>query len=170
MIKIVDNFFSDEVLEKTQHKVVNGLIYAPLYFDNNAARDKQNYYGSRFFFKDDLSLCKLFWKTTEDKFKIKIKKINPGSGVDIRNLDHFKPHDDVAAGIANVLIMIKGLKSINNGVVFYSDDQLDTHIGFRENRAVMFPSNLIHSPHLTVNPNMRYTASIFIEEYDELIQ
>lgn len=169
MIKIVDNFFEDKLLLDLQNKVVNDLTYKPVYFENTKEKNKENYYGSRFYLTTDPYLCELLCKISQDKFKIKIKSINTESGIDIRNLDHFKPHDDIPTGIANILIMIKGLKSVNNGVVFYSDNQLDTHIGFKENRAIMFPSNLIHSPHLTVNPNMRYTASIFIKEYDELV-
>jgi hypothetical protein len=166
MIKIIDNFFDDKTLIDVQNKVVNNLVYKPVYFDDNAEKNKYNYYGSRCYLTYEKELLDLFCKTSENKFKIKIKEIHSTSGIDIRNIDHFKPHDDTKAGVANILIMIKGLKAINNGVVFYTDDQLDMHVGFRENRAVMFPSDIIHSPHLTVNPNMRYTSTLFIMDYD----
>ena len=149
MIKIIDNFFED-----------------------TTEKNKQNHYGNRWKLKHDLNLKKLFIKQAELKFKIKINKINEDSGIDQRNLDHFKPHEDAGSGVINILIMLSGPAAVTNGTVFYhgtaDDCSLDTHIGFRENRAVLFPSAKIHSQHASTVPNLkRYTATLFVEDYEE---
>ncbi len=100
-----------------------------------------------------------------------------GSGLDIRNLDHFQPHKDDGAGKLNLFVMLKGPVAVTNGIVFYFSKQtekgteleLDTHVGFRENRAVLFPSGHYHSPHKSNIPNLkRYTATLFIEDYEDV--
>ena len=172
MIKIIDNFFEDKTLKQIQHHMLTNLKFTPTFFDHTTEKIRENYYGSRFYFEDDPKLSETFVKQAEKKFKIKIKKIQIGSGLDIRNLDHFQPHKDDGAGIANILVMLKGPTSVTNGTVFYHKEggnlELDTHIGFRENRAVMFPSNHYHSPHASNIPNLRrYSATLFIEDYEE---
>ena len=86
---------------------------------------------------------------------------------DLRNLDRFMPHTDQQAGKLNIFIMLKGQTAVTNGIVFYTDNNLDMHVGFRENRAVMFPSLKMHSPHLNEEPNKkRYTATLFVKDYE----
>ena len=68
--------------------------------------------------------------------------------------------------------MLKGPTAVTNGTVFYHGDinnfDLDIHVGFRENRAILFPSNWLHSNHASNVPNLkRYTASLFIKDYEE---
>jgi hypothetical protein len=65
--------------------------------------------------------------------------------------------------------MISGPTAVTNGTVFYTDGELDIHVGFRENRAVMFPSQHVHSPHVSKVPNLkRYTATLFIQDYEDV--
>jgi hypothetical protein len=172
MIKILDNFFEENDLKLIQDFALNKAFYTPSFFDNATERNKKNYYGSRWKLDNDSKLKQLFIKQAELKFKIKIKKLNNGSGIDQRNLDHFKPHIDVPSGIINIMIMLKGITAITNGTVFYhknSDNlELDTHVGFRENRAILFPSDHYHSQHASNIPNMiRYSATLFIMDYEE---
>jgi len=171
MIKIIDDFFNKEDLKKVQDFALNKAFYTPRYFDNTVEKNKKNYYGDRWKFKHEPELLKLFKKQSELKFKIKIKKIKDDSGIDRRNLDHFIPHTDPDV-LRNILIMISGPTAVTNGTVFYhgtlNNFDLDIHVGFRENRAIMFPSNHIHSPHASNVPNLkRYTSTLFIEDYEE---
>tara|TARA_R100001086_G_C11750239_1_gene235146 strand:+ start:181 stop:714 length:534 start_codon:yes stop_codon:yes gene_type:complete len=177
MIKILDNFFNKEMLEKIQYHVTTKLTFEPSFYDHTTEKIKENYYGARFYFEDDPELQKTFIKQSEKKFKIKIKKVHNGSGLDIRNLDHFQPHKDDGAGKLNLFVMLKGPVAVTNGIVFYFSKQtekgteleLDTHIGFRENRAVLFPSGHYHSPHKSNVRNLkRYTATLFIQDYEEV--
>ena len=172
MIKIIDNFFSENDLKFIQDFALTKAFYTPQFFDNTVEKNKKNYYGDRWLLKNKPELLKLFKKQSELKFKIKINNINPVSGIDQRNLDHFKPHVDDGVGLLNILIMISGPTAVTNGTVFYHGSldscNLDTHIGFRENRAIMFPSNKIHSQHASNVPNLkRYTATLFVKDYEE---
>ena len=63
--------------------------------------------------------------------------------------------------------MISGPTAVTNGTVFYSEGELDIHVGFKENRAVMFPSDWLHSQHASKVPNLkRYTATLFCSSYE----
>ena len=166
MIKIIDNFFEDNLFLNIKNHVTTKLIFTPRYLDDKKEKNKENYYGSRFILNNDKNLLNVFTKQAEKKFNIKIKKLSEDSGVDLRNLDHFKPHTD--AFKINVLIMLSGPEAVTNGTVFYTKDQLDIHVGFRENRAIFFPSNWVHSNHASNVPNLRrYTATFFVIDYEE---
>lgn len=168
MIKIIDNFFEKILFQNVKNHVVNKLYYEPRYLANKE-KNKENHYGSRFILLNDLKLLDTLAKQAEKKFKIKIKKMHKDSGVDIRNLNHFIPHMDNNIGSKiNVLIMLNGPTAVTNGTVFYTDNELDIHVGFRENRAVLFPSDWTHSAHATNVPNLiRHTATLFVMDYEE---
>lgn len=165
-IIIQDNFFDNITFEKIKNHIVSKINFTPRYFEGTKEKEKR-YYGDRWQFNNDVNFKNVFVKQIEKKFNISIKKINEDCGIDMRNLDYFIPHDDADCGIINVLIMIKGPTAVSNGTVFYTDGELDMHVGFRENRALMFPSNKMHSPGVSSVSNLRrYTASFFIQEYD----
>ena len=167
MINIIDNFFEEDLLKKVQNHVTNRLQFTPRYFEGTTEKTKENYYGDRYDLIQDKTLQDLFVKNSEKNFSIKIKKIHSTSGIDLRNLDILKPHTDDKISKMNILIMLKGSTAVTNGTVFYTNNNLDMHIGFKENRALMFPSNKTHSPHASTQPGIRrYTATLFIEEYE----
>ena len=45
-----------------------------------------------------------------------------------------------------IIVYIKGNTNLHKGTGFYLDGELNTHIGFNENRAVLWHSNTMHSP------------------------
>jgi len=175
MIKIINNFFEKEDLKKVQDFALNKAFYTPRFFDDAKVKNEYTHYGDRFLLKNNPELFELIKKQAEIKFKIKIKKINLDSGIDLRNLNHFKPHSDLKnPSKINILIMISGPTAVTNGTVFYESlkdggVELDTHIGFRENRAIFFPSDKIHSQHASNVSNLRrYTSTLFVEDYTEV--
>ena len=168
MIKIIDNFFEKEMHNKIVHHVKTKLYFTPMYYDFTEAK-KENYYGDRFKLHLDKNLQQTFVQQAEKKFKIKIKRLSENSGVDLRNLDRFEPHIDKGFNI-NILIMLDGPIGVTTGTVFYTDNELDMHVGFRPNRAILFPSNKVHSQHKSDVKNMkRYTTSLFIHEYEDVL-
>tara|TARA_R100001163_G_C4992668_1_gene144687 strand:- start:143 stop:709 length:567 start_codon:yes stop_codon:yes gene_type:complete len=167
-IKIVDNFFEKELFSKIQKHISTKIYYTPAYFTGTTEKTKENYYGDRWLFVNDKKFLSLFVDQVAKKFKIKPKTICFTSAIDLRNLDHFKPHTDSGVAKINILIMLKGPSAVTNGTVFYTDKELDIHVGFKENRAVLFPSARFHSQHASKIPNLkRYTATIFIQDYEE---
>ena len=172
MIKIINNFFNKNQLHLVQNFTLNKATYTPCFFEDAVERNKHTHYGNRFYLNTDKELKDLFIKQAELKFDLKNLKINENqSGIDQRNLDHFKPHTDSGSPywiISNILIMISGPTAVTNGTVFYSKNELDIHVGFKENRAVMFPSDWLHSQHASTVPNLkRYTASLFCTSYEK---
>ena len=166
MIRVEDNFFDEKTFTRIKQHVTTKLIFEPRYFDDTE-RTKENFYGSRFDWGKDKKLLDIFVKQAEKTFRLNIKQLTDTGGIDLRNLDHFKPHTDATVGKLNILVMIAGPTAVTNGTVFYTDNQLDIHVGFRENRAVIFPSDKLHSQHASAVPNLRrYTASIFVKDYE----
>lgn len=168
MIKIINNFFEKEKLEQIVSHIKNNIYFTPQW-TGDLSNTKENFYGNRFCLNDDTNLLNTFIKQSEKNFNLKIKKVHDNCGIDIRNLDKFFPHidsDDREVKL-NVLVMLDGPIGVTTGTVFYTDGELDIHVGFRPNRAILFPSNYFHSAHKSKIQNLkRYTASIFIKEYD----
>jgi len=171
VIKIIDNFFNEKDLKMIQDFALNKAYYTPSFTDENKEKTKENFYGNRYYLNNNIELLNLFKNQAEYKFKIKIIDLHQHSSIDQRNLDHFKPHIDTADGTStNILIMLYGPTAVTNGTVFYTDSELDIHVGFRENRAVMFPSTKFHSQHASITPNLlRYTSTLFLCKYEEVL-
>ena len=171
MIKIIDNFFDNKDLKIVQDFALTKAFYTPRFFDEAPERTERYSYGSRWQFNNEPKLLNMFVKQAELKFKIKIKELNIDSGIDQRRLTTFKPHTDNHSTL-NILIMISGPTAVTNGTVFYSTEgnksDLDIHVGFKENRAILFSSNKTHSPHANKESNItRYSATLFIKDYEE---
>ena len=167
MIKIINDFFEKDKYNQVINHIKNNIYFTPRYFHNTEEKTKENYYGDRFVLEEDKELYDTFIKQAEEKFKLKINKTHD-SGIDLRNLSVWQPHTDTHSKL-NIFIMLDGPVGVTTGTCFYTENELDIHVGFRPNRAVMFPSNYVHSPHKSDVKNIRrYTASLFITEYENV--
>jgi len=77
------------------------------------------------------------------------------------------PHQDHAD--FNCLIYLLGNPLINNGTGFYIDQGeeqiLNSHVGFKENRALFFDAKIYHSPlQFAGNSTPRYIMANFIKK------
>jgi len=171
VIKILDNFFDDEKYKQVMHHIKNNIYFTPRFLEKTKNREEKIFYGERFILNSDNNLLNTFISQSEKKFNFKIKKVHHDCGIDLRNLDRFIPHNDDGLGKINILVMLDGPVGVTTGTVFYTEGELDIHVGFRPNRAVMFPSDRYHSPHKSDTKSMkRYTATLFVKEYEELIK
>ena len=173
MIRIVNDFFEEDKFNQVLYHVKNKIYYSPRYFEGGPVGHKKthdDHYGNRFTLNKDKKLLNVFMKQAEKKFNFKITKIYSDCGIDMRNLKTFQPHHDYVDGIKlNILIMLDGPIGVTTGTVYYTDGELDIHVGFRPNRAVLFPSNYVHSAHQSETENLkRYTATLFVEDYESL--
>ena len=172
MIKIIENFFTDKQLKSVQNFALNTAVYTPAFFSNTEEKNDQNTIGSRFCFFQEKSnkLYKLFVDRAKLKFKINILKIDPDSGLDLRRLTTWKFHTDAAK--LNLYVMLYGEENVHKGIVFKTKKDLHSvNVAFKPNRALIFPSSELHSPHASHNGNFnsyRYSATLFIKEYKEL--
>jgi hypothetical protein len=171
MIKIINNFFDDEKYKQIMHHIKNNIYFTPRYFLKTTEKTKENFYGERFVLNLDKNLLNTFISQSEKKFNFKIKKVTNDCGIDLRNLNDFKAHidsDETTGAKLNVLIMLDGPIGVTTGTVFYTDGELDIHVGFKPNRAVLFPSDYYHSPHkCELKGIRRYTSTLFITDYEE---
>jgi hypothetical protein len=175
VIKVIDNFFEDKMLENIMNHIKTNCTFTPRFFEDfdknnpkfNYSEDNKTtpHWGDRYPLESDKNLLDTFVKQAEKKFKIKIKKLGDDCGIDLRNMDYFHPHQDDA--LINILIMLEGPTAVTNGTVFYTNGELDMHVGFRPNRSIMFPSKMFHSPHASKIKGMRrYTSTLFVAEYE----
>ena len=89
---------------------------------------------------------------------VEVEKILSNYGFDIYGTGHnyflsskheeATPHDDSEDDL-NCLVYLKGNEIINSGTGFYDKKEnqyvLNRHIGFKENRAIIFDSKIFHS-------------------------
>lgn len=173
MIKIIDNFFEEEKLNQIVNHIKKNVVFTPQYFEDATEKTIETFYGNRFILNKDKKLLNIFIKQAEKKFSLKIKKIYPWCGIDLRNMKIFQPHTDDYHGIKlNVLVMLDGPIGVSTGTCFFtenelSENELDIHVGFRPNRAVLFSSDRMHCAHKSdLEILKRYTATLFIQEYE----
>ena len=74
--------------------------------------------------------------------------------------------DDDKGNVANFLLFVKGEPLLNNGTGFMHNNQLSSHIGFVENRAVFFNGSKIWHSDLQSfgDSSNRYTLNIFYKD------
>jgi hypothetical protein len=163
MIFIVDNFldkkdFNDLKAFSKSEKVK----YTTQFFHGSNEKVKETTYGLRYNFSLDSELGLCLSKTCFKKFNYKITNA-PECGLDKRRLNMYQPHTDKILSKINLYLQIEGGTKLNHGLGFYTENNLDIHIGFKENRAVLFNSDIIHSP-LVDEEVWRTTLTVFIKE------
>ena len=175
MIQIVDDFLEKDTFLKIKN-FSKTVPYTPQHFvKSHKEKEAKEFnhtdtYGLRYVLGNENELLEIYSNKIKETFKLKSLKISPDSGMDKRKLDIFKPHKDEGFKI-NLLHMIEGPTANTNGTVFYSKTEkdnydLDIHVGFKENRAVLFPSLHMHSPAVSKDSIWRTTLTIFIEDYE----
>jgi hypothetical protein len=178
MIRIVENFFTDEELVKIQTYANRDAYFNTSFFDyvyenkdTDEKRNRDTSYGLRHTFGwDENFLGKVITKNALEKFKVKIlKTVHNQGAIDKRKLDLFQPHQDETIGNKwNLYVQLQGKEDARNGICFYNDNRnMDIHIGFKQNRAVLFRSNLYHTPNVSKDKETwRMTMTIFILKAD----
>lgn len=137
-IIIKDNFLDKDLHEKI-HSRIHTYNYLPSY---NAIKEIDHIWFSCPVEKEIEKIVKnkaeKIWKK---KFKLNfcsytmLATVKPVVHCDYSNdCDH------------QILIYIKGNTNLHKGTGFYLNGELNTHIGFNENRAVSWTSKVMHSP------------------------
>ena len=137
-IIIKDNFLDKELFKKIHNQIStftylaeDNMIYNVnhIWFSCPADEEIQEIIKNK---------CEEIWNK---KFKINfcsytmLATVEPVVHSDLnKNCDH------------QIIVYIKGNTNLHKGTGFYMNDELNTHVGFNENRAVMWHSNTSHSP------------------------
>ena len=152
-IQIKDNFLTDKELNILQNNI-NKISYEPM---KNGAGN----YGFRHFFKKDLDNEWLFKKIKNQFFPNHNLKIDHSSFHLRHNNNKVLEHNDDQD--YNFLLYLKGKELIYNGTGFYTNNTLNTYLGFVENRALFFDGkNNLHTDLQALGESSpRYTINIF---------
>jgi|TARA_R110002049_G_scaffold132497_1_gene291609 hypothetical protein len=159
-VMYVDDFLDKDTLKSLQETLMN-LNYT------SVKNPDGQFYGMRHTFdksiKDDplLKLIKQYFFPHRNLEPISVNahirenKKEP--------LFHIDPEKD---NVANFLLFVKGEPLLNNGTGFSHKNQLSSHIGFVENRALFFNGRKIwHSDLQSFGESSnRYTLNIFYKE------
>ena len=166
-IAIHDDFLTSVVLENIQAQMKT-ITYDP------PEPEKASYYGGAFWhtrvLKIDSPVAKEIRKNIKNIFKMEVIENTHVCTYTLTGAtDKARPHDDLVSGHPkdrsyNCLIYIIGDPLINNGTGFYikKGDNLDlnSHIGFKINRAILFKREIVHSPlHWAGNSSWRHSIA-----------
>ena len=172
-IFVQDNFFEDTFLKQLQKEIVT-LEFSSRY--QETADDERNaHVDQKIYHQVGLSQeSKVVLKVKENikkYFSVYIEGMNSYYFLSFPNT-HAIPHKD--GSVYNCIIYLLGDPLINNGTGFYEKDgdvsHLHTHIGFKENRAILFSSSIWHSPlQFAGNSTPRYIMANFISVTDKYI-
>jgi len=136
---IVKDNFLDEDLFKKIHSRINKYTYLHGY--NNIENINHIWYSCNVEEDIEQVVKESAEKIWNKKFKVNfctytmLATVEPRVHCDLGdNCDH------------QIIIYIKGNTNLHKGTGFYLNNELNTHIGFNENRALSWHSNTWHSP------------------------
>lgn len=147
-IIIKDNFFDEKTLKKIQHELSH------LNFTNRSLSvDKNNNNSNQLtYFNVDLDVNHFAVKEVLKNLKYYFNKdIYPCANFYFLSGKHTKSTTHIDKNTFNCLIYLKGKYLINSGTGFYDYNEdkdistLNTHVGFKENRAIIFDAKIYHA-------------------------
>ena len=146
-IIIKDNFLKKKDFEKI-NKNISNLCFSP----NNYCGEKNSDNFAWFSKKTPVEFLEIIKKEVFNQFNKKIKNFILANYTLVSNPKPLVHNDKDENTTTNwqILLYIKGDSSITNGTGFYvkkdNNFELNTHIGFKENRAIFFKAGNWHSP------------------------
>lgn len=172
-IIIKDNFFNENVLKNIKQEI-SKLKFVNRFHKKN---DENNTY-QRIYFNVDLHTehfaVKEVYKNLKKYFK-NIKNLGRSQHHYFLSTKHNEATPHMDSCHINCLIYLKGNYLINSGTGFYDKNEdtgeyiLNTHVGFKENRAIIFDSSIYHtSLQFNENCGTRYAMANFF--YNSITQ
>ena len=169
---VKDNFFDNNIYKEII------LDISKLKFTNRyklVSEDIKNLY-QKIYFEAPLD-------TNHFAVKEVLRKLLENYSLDLLNHEHSyflstkhkepTPHNDESSDV-NCLIYLKGESFLNSGTAFYDYDKekdqyiINRHIGFKENRAIIFDSSIFHaSLQFNAGATSRYVMANFLKYKDK---
>ena len=168
-IHIIDDFLPEDIFNDVC-KNLDNLSFGPMYVKQG---DANHIFFSCTILPDD-DFIKIVKENVIKKFRQEMKRINLAAWT-LTNAQEPAPHFDIEKfpGERHLMIYIKGDQEVNSGTGFYIENDkkvydLNTHIGFKKNRAVLFAArNCMHSPLLWNSSSTgRYACLVWFESVD----
>ena len=147
-ITIKDNFFSKEDFDYIENisKITN---FGPINLTYDSGHSKNHVF---FTAHAPQKVCNIVTQKISNFFKIKNLKINTCQYSLVAKSDKTEVHDHPEDTDLSCIIYISGDENIHCGTGFYvkknenNSFELNTHIGFKQNRMVSWQSNVWHAP------------------------
>ena len=162
-IIIQDNFFSKKMLDKIKIDLSHSKFTNR--FNTYKNTTDQKIYFNVELAKDHPVVIETI-KNLKKKFNLSCSIIDSNYFLSTKH-EQATPHNDNTYKY-NCLIYLKGNSLVNNGSGFYDKIsgggyQLNTHVGFKENRAIIFDSKIFHtSLQFNEGSGTRYCLANFI--------
>ena len=161
-IIVKDNFFKLETLNSIKNELSNTHF-------TNRYHDLKNTIYQKVYFHQEINSTHFAVKEMHENLKefnltYDLEKTESSYWLSSKHKDP-TPHNDV--NDINCLVYLKGAHLINSGTGFYdkikNDFVLNTHIGFKENRAIIFDSKIYHSSlQFNEDSGLRYVMVNFL--------
>ena len=162
-IIIQDNFFSKKMLDKIKIDLSHSK-FANRFISNQNTVYQKIYFNVKLTYNHPVVIETI--KILKKKFNLSCSTISSNYFLSTKH-EQATPHDDRSHEY-NCLIYLKGNSLVNNGTGFYDKIsgggyQLNTHVGFKENRAIIFDSKIFHtSLQFNEGSGTRYCLANFI--------
>ena len=168
-INIKDHFIEQELYESIYNKISFQMYSENFHykFENEPDGVQHLFYGAEV----EKDVSDYIRKKCEKLYRIKLKENYCAYTMVARTTPMV--HCDKADNCTHqVIIYIRGDESLHRGTGFYLTDandnfELNTHIGFRQNRAIFWESSVYHSP-LIWSDNNKSKRFSFIAQYKEI--
>tara|TARA_R100001509_G_C4744659_1_gene174360 strand:+ start:114 stop:611 length:498 start_codon:yes stop_codon:yes gene_type:complete len=155
---VQENFFNKDTYQKIVNEMISVEYDAP---DSKKRKIHDGSYWHTHNLPDGCEVQKEIQRLIQKHFNFKISSfVCPSSYTMVGATDKPRPHTDEDVGSKfQCLIYMYGPESVNNGTGFYKDNELNIHVGFKNNRAIFFSSDVVHTP-LQWNGNGSFRYSI----------
>ena len=171
-IFVVEDYFPQETYKLVCENILQVEFIPPPPERRELVEEDSGSSGGTYWFQKRISsrsdVAKKCFEQIKPKFFHDPKKIQTILYTIVSPQKQFAPHVD-NMGKYQVLIYLIGDETVNNGTGFYKPDKegnlnLNTHIGFRENRAILFTKDNYHANLLWAgNSSMRYSIGFDFE-------
>jgi hypothetical protein len=163
-ITIKDNFI-EQKLYKSIYDKIPFYIYNEDYFSKLENKSDYLFRGK----KTEKNIADYLRKKCEKLYNKKFKEYYTGYTMVARNTQFV--HTDKSEDCTHqLLVYIRGDESLHRGTGFYveknGNHELNTHIGFKQNRAIFWESSTHHSPLIWSDDNKSVRFSI-VAQYKE---
>jgi hypothetical protein len=159
-VMYVDNFLDNNTLKSLQDTLVN-LKYEEVKNPEGQIYGLRHTFNKSFHEDPLLNLIKQYFFPHRNLIPLSVSAhIRDNSKEPLFHID------DDKGNVANFLLHVKGEPLLNNGTGFLKNNQLATHIGFIENRALFFNGSKIWHSDLQAlgDSSKRYTLNIFYKD------
>ena len=159
-VMYVDNFLNEETLLSLQ-KTLTSLKYEPVLDAQGRPYGMRHTFPKSFHNDELLKLIKKFFFPYRD-----LETVSISAHIRKNSKEPLFHRDNDKGCCANFLLFVMGDRLLNNGTGFLHDNELSSHVGFVENRALFFNGSKIwHSDLQSFGDSTeRYTLNIFFKE------